>query len=297
VATGSTRQKGGLKRSLATRRARYPVGWAHAGRLSRAIADRRLVPPPVLVLSMPRSGSSWVGATLGAAANACYLREPITHVWSRMQVQPAVIEIDPGAPRPRYAEIADVAFRGVPRFSRDVVSDPGQWRAGAGGKRLVVKEVNPLALRWFTAAYQPFLIYLVRHPAAVAHSLVRQGWPTDGYGELFTQARQDSGELREDEVGPGVWARLGALQAVALNDAVDALDEAQIVAYEDLCASPTEAFRDLFARAGLVWDDRVAGQLRAQPADAWRTGVAADDLAEIRRGYALFDPPLYRDDW
>jgi len=297
VASGSTRQKGILKRSLATGRARYPVGWAHAGRLSAAFADRRLVPPPVLILSMPRSGSSWVGATLGAARNASYLREPITHVWSRMQVQPAVIEIDPDAPSRRYAEIADLAFRGVPRFSRDVVSDPGQWRAGARGKRLVVKEVNPLALRWFISSYQPFLIYLVRHPAAVAHSLIRQGWRTDGYAELFRQARRDSGELRESDVGPGVWARLGALQAIALNDAVDVVDKEQIVAYEDLCAAPADAFRHLFARAGLDWDERVARQLRAQPADDWRSGIAADDLAEIRRGYALFDPPLYRDDW
>ena len=52
--------------------------WAGEGKLSLQIA-RLLRPqmPSVLILSFPRSGSSWVGKTLGRASNALYMREPI----------------------------------------------------------------------------------------------------------------------------------------------------------------------------------------------------------------------------
>lgn len=293
-----------MRRPIAGYRARHPVPWAQVRPLAERIASRRLAGPPVLVLSMPRSGSSWVGATLGSAPDAAYLREPVTHVWSRSLVQPAVYEIDPDRPHHRYAAIASTAFAGLPDFPREVVADAAQWRAAQRRRRLVIKEVNPLALRWMMTAYRPVVLYLVRHPAAVAYSHVSQGWKVDGYDELFIGRRRDSGELRQSEVGDGVWARLGALQALALNDAYAAMPEAErlgidlhVIRYEDLCSDPVTAFRSLFDLAGVRWSDAVASSLRAQPADAWRTSLDPADLAEVRRGYELFDPPLYRDDW
>src|SRR4051794_38244039 len=55
------------------------VPWVHRGTFSRLIASswkpRR---PAVLILSLPRSGSSWVGSLLGRAPDALYLREPVS---------------------------------------------------------------------------------------------------------------------------------------------------------------------------------------------------------------------------
>ena len=54
-----------------------PVRWGRfpglTGMLARALSPAE---PPVLVVSLPRSGSSWVGEVLGAAPDAMYLREP-----------------------------------------------------------------------------------------------------------------------------------------------------------------------------------------------------------------------------
>ena len=83
-------------------RARLPLPWTYTGPVAAAIAAHRAPLRPILVLSMPRSGSSWVGATLGDAKNAAYLREPLTHNWARMRHQPAVIEVDPSSPPDSY---------------------------------------------------------------------------------------------------------------------------------------------------------------------------------------------------
>src|SRR5262245_30987828 len=56
-----------------------PVLWANFVRVSRFVAHSiPSVFPPILVISIPRSGSSWLGDSLGISSNALYLREPIT---------------------------------------------------------------------------------------------------------------------------------------------------------------------------------------------------------------------------
>ena len=50
-----------------------------AGELIAAAAPVRQ--PPVLLTSLPRSGSSWIGRILGSADEALYLREPLTQAY------------------------------------------------------------------------------------------------------------------------------------------------------------------------------------------------------------------------
>lgn len=267
---------------------------------------------------MPRSGSSWVGATLGSAADAAYLREPLTQYWARGRGKPAVFEPDGTDVPASYRRDADLAFMGVPRFPGDVVRDSRQWRPTGRGRRVVVKEVNPLAVRWLVETYRPRLVYLARHPGAVAESTTRQGWQVHGYGELFTAARRGTGELREDEVGDDVHTRLGAVQAHAARWVLDVVDraasygvEARIQSFESLCLDPLGEFRALFDFAGLRWDDTVADAVRARSEgrdapgdepvsrrsadlpDLWRSRLSAEQTAAVRRGWELFDPPLY----
>lgn len=83
--------------------------------------------PPALVLSLPRSGSSWVGDTLGHADDAMYLREPITQ--SNMQLHGAVQamqDIGPGGPDTDTLRYADNAFNGIPDFLAGIVQRPNQ---------------------------------------------------------------------------------------------------------------------------------------------------------------------------
>jgi hypothetical protein len=104
-------------------------------------------PPTVLVLSFPRSGSSWVGGTLGRAANAAYLREPINQVLKKAQPKRVtVFPVEAEAPDPAYPQPALGAFAGLPTFAPHVVRWPAQWRLlDRPRRRLVIKEVNPMA--------------------------------------------------------------------------------------------------------------------------------------------------------
>src|SRR5690606_25708881 len=115
----------------AARRAgqRSPVPWAWFGPASLALA-RALPPlsPPVLVLSLPRSGSSWVGETLGQAANALYLREPLTQTRTADESGgQTVFPIDPAAPPRVYGRMAARSFAALPAFKPLIVQNPGQW--------------------------------------------------------------------------------------------------------------------------------------------------------------------------
>lgn len=278
-----------------------PVQWAHYGRLSQLLTW--LLPlrrPPVLVLSFPRSGSSWVGETLGSAADALYLREPITQSQMVAGRRQTVIAVDPTNPPAETAHLAETAFAGLPAFSAAIVKEPTRWQLRhRPGRRLVIKEVNPLACAFLVQRFRPKVIFLVRHPAAVVLSYRQRGWWT---ADTFT------------------WETMGAQQGAALRAAWDTLkgySDCRVVEYETLCLEPVEQFQALFDFAGLAWDEaiqaaivkRSTGGDRQDPygtarnsremADAWRADFPADGLPQLRAGFAAYGLPWYQaeSDW
>jgi hypothetical protein len=258
--------------------------------------------PTVLVLSLPRSGSSWIAGVLGNATTALYLREPLTQ--SREPVgggQETVFAIDDAhPPQPAYARAARYAFAGFPRFPRTIVLAPRQWALHRRSRsRLVVKEVNPFACEWLVAEFGPRVILLVRHPAAIAESYRRQGWVRDD---------GDSWHRLGDRFGRALGAALTSLQGHG---------DYRVAAYEALCADPLGGFPLLFQFAGLPWSERdadfVRRSARVSPEssgeglqrrsreliDGWRSQLPAALLAELERGYRAHDLPWYRSaaDW
>ncbi|MEP7357847.1 MAG: sulfotransferase, partial [Anaerolineales bacterium] len=222
---------------------RSPVRWARWGQASRLLAHR-LAPktPAVLILSLPRSGSSWVGDTLGRAADALYLREPINQSCLVPAKRDALMAVPAGAPPADFAAAAERSFGGWPAFPGSIVTFPWQWRLRERHqRRLVIKEVIPRACAYFCQRFQPRLIFLVRHPAAVALSFVDRGW--------WSPQRSS-------------WEELGARQGRILREVQDSLagyPDSRVVLYEDLCLDPVTAFENLFAYAGLAWDSPLAG--------------------------------------
>lgn len=261
-----------------------PILWARWGSVSKAIAQR-LMPqhPPVLVLSLPRSGSSWVGETLGRATNALYLREPVTQgdkaFWRTVfsPEEPDVAE--------SYQRLADKAFLAWPDSPRNIVIFPPQWALiWRRPRRLVIKEVNPLACEWYIRRYQPRVLLLVRHPVGVALSWHKKGWLS---------------------AEPEVWAGNGKTQGRALRFALDALEgyDAHIrVVYEQVCADPLGEFEHMFAFAGLSWNSLIRAFIRwstgdsKKMIDAWRGKISPEAMEAMRSSYRQFDLPWYQKD-
>jgi hypothetical protein len=257
----------------------------------------RLQQPGVLVLSLPRSGSSWTGEALGAAANALYLREPVTQSDQAFYLMGTVFPLTSPGIEAKYRRLADMAYEGWPDFGSHVVRFPEQWTLRERRKRrIVVKEVNPLACQWYARRYHPHIVFLVRHPAAVALSWQSKGW------------------LDPTEAG---WAENGRVQGRALRAAFGTLAAYPAhhrVLYEDLCAEPVAQFRNLFEFAGLKWDAAAAAFLTERTTQedgsnawdttrvshrmigAWRRKATPAHVAALRATYQTFGLDCYRDD-
>jgi len=303
-----------------------PVRWADFGQFSMSLARFfKTCPPPILVVSLPRSGSSWVGETLGSSKSALYLREPITQSYMAEGGKYTVVDLDPHSPLPGYQYFAHLAFSGLPAFPRTVVIFPNRWSLFARrNKRLVIKEVNPLACQWLLQTYRPRVIFLVRHPAAVARSWNQLGWITSKDELLFATGRLLKGPLsrwRETIMSASsFWEMQGALQGAVLRQALDCLaayEDFKTIRYEDLCTSPIKIFQDLFHFSGLTWDRdveelilaKISGENSAAPysttrnsktmPDAWKEKFAAADLDSLRQYFCAFELPFYNtpDDW
>jgi len=266
--------------------------------------------PPVLVLSMPRSGSSWVGDVLGNSPQAMYLREPLTQSLFDAQGRKGVSFrwIDSTDVPESYRAAMEAIDAAIPAFNDKIVRDVDQWRLPTRrSRRVVIKEVNPFALPWLIEELGATVIYLLRHPAAVAASFDKLGW-----GAALEQRLPE--HLVPAPSGSR-WVDSVNLQAIALDICLNALaDHAdhQIVLYEDLCRQPVEQFRDLYEFAGLTWTPASETHVErrsapneideapyavSQPSgmmpDAWRDAVPVAEIDSMREAWLAHDLPHY----
>lgn len=302
-----------------------PVFWANLGPISHLIAHSiHTLSPPVLVLSIPRSGSSWVGNTLGISSTSLYLREPITQPYIAYKgfSGPSFFEVASDNLPPTYKSSAEASFVGLPAFFWPIVKHPMQWMLFKRPyRRIVIKEINPLAIKWLVDSYSPRIVYLIRHPAAVANSFSQVGWTTGKQFESrFSPESLASSNFNHKQFAHSFWAEHGALQAIILKLSLKVLEgyrECRIVKYEDLCRNPIEGYRELYTFAGLEWDKKVEKQIISQSSlshnradsfniyrhsqtmiDNWKREVPQEAIREIKAAYLFYDPPYYRsEEW
>ncbi|PZD73231.1 hypothetical protein C1752_02343 [Acaryochloris thomasi RCC1774] len=318
----------GLKQHLRkTLRKVKPVIWTNLGPVSWRLArSSPLASPPVLILSLPRSGSSWVGEILGQSESSLYLHEPITQTYLDQNVEagPSFFEIDANNLPIGYRFAADAAFLGLPIFHHVIVKSPSQWmwRQNRQHQRALIKEVNPFALQWCIDEYKPRIIYLVRHPVSVANSFSRMGWTGKQFESRLSPQTLSTLHPNYQNFTHSFWAEMGALQAVTLNRSLEILqkyDDFTVVEYEEICADPLTTFRQLYNFAGLQWqqaiEDRIlsksnaSNQNRTQTystsrssnamINSWKGEVSEGVIAEVRDAYCAYNPPYYAaaDDW
>lgn len=237
---------------------------------------------PVLVLGLPRSGSTWVGEVLGSAAGCTYRHEPMTQALLRQDGD---------------------AFRHVPAGGRDaeVEAEADRAFAPAGRDRLVVKEVLPLLGAWFAARPErPVLVDLVRHPVAVAASHLRLGWDPAPRERDRLPAGPATERLhaRWDDLGP-VERKVAYVAAVRAHVRATWGPDAIHVRHEDLLADPVAGYGALGERLGLRGLDLEVRNDRPGPFSLDRTPrpyPPADATADLRELWSSFGPADYLDD-
>ena len=299
-----------------------PVWWANFGPVSRYLANRiKPLSPPVVILSLPRSGSSWVGEIMGLSPTALYLREPITHTYlNRHPTSPSEFELDTNKVPKTYETCATQVFKGYPLFNESIVKSPKQWSLlKRKDKRIIIKEVNPFMLKWLMGNFKPHIVFLIRHPAAVTYSFDRMGWSGKKFESRFSGETLKKKIPHYKQFTHSFWAEHGAFQAFLLNEVCQmakGYNNFTIVRYEDLCADPVNEYKKLFDFAQLQWNDAVEQKIleRCNPSrinhdaystqrnaayemEKWKKEVPLEKILELKRAYLSFDPPYYKDDW
>lgn len=180
-----------------------------------------------------------------------------------------------------------------------------------------------MALEWMISEYSPKVVFLVRHPAAVAKSYQRLGWVGTSIDSHFPDGSL-KGLFKGRAVPADFWGYSGFFQGAALRIAFDALrgcPDAKVVRYEELCLSPVETFRDLVGFAGLHWSNELnkkildkslpskslgggsknpygTSRTSAEMANSWRDGISQSQLNAVRDGFLSWGVPVYpREEW
>lgn len=237
----------------------------------------------ILLTSLPRSGSSWVGWVLGQADGVAYEREPITQGLLTVGVDPFSLE---SVATPAYSSLLEeLAVR---------------------DDRLVVKEVSPLLAASISAALDAQVVLLERHPVAVCRSHVQLGWVWDSekvVSNRFPESPARDVLARIEGSALSFWAWHGAYQAAVAVTARTMLGDAFLtVTYEGLVKGPERGFRELGTALGLAWAGGVPkpeGKASSSPFSlirpnrsarrSWSEGVEAAHIAECRSGWEMID--------
>lgn len=276
---------------------------------------------PILIASLPRSGSTWNFSVLSAARETLPVFEPI--LFSGKSVEPwwpwfltndrslSVIQ-----------ENASLAFQGIPRIPRYMLRHPERWGViGRSKKRPLVKEVMLPDLPRYIDQFRPKIILLRRHPAAVAESMLRTGVLED---TRLAHAHADARIAPLFQDG-SLLTSIGRLQGFLLKDFL-----AKIAGYEDImhvshetqCMNPRGVFREIFSFCDLSWSEAVELMLdrlnvdnehahrephtffqpiRATQRIPSRVGkdLTPHEREEVRTGWMEFNLPWYRNssDW
>ena len=270
---------------------------------------------------MPRSGSSWVGETLGLSPTTLYLGEPMTQTLLREYgKRPVCFELETDNLPLTYEDSLHHAMEGLPAFPKLITLFPEQWSlAKRKKKRVVTKEVNPFMLGWLIQNFHARIIYLIRHPVLVASSFERKSWRNSTLEACILRKTLQEKIPNYKQFTHSFMSEQGALQAFALNETLkmlDGYDDFKLVKYEDLCTNPIEQFKKLYRFAELEWNNTIERHIleHTQPSDVslhqyntyrnstyemekWKHDVPKDKINELKEAYLSFDPPYYKTDW
>jgi hypothetical protein len=279
---------------------------------------------PIFITGHGRSGNSWIGTTFKQATGILYYDEPYNPTaikggdysyWFRY--------IRPDGSDPYFENCLDRAFKGLITYGRSWLKQP--HRRFLPGYRVVITEVAPLMLlEWVYKRYQPDILYVLRHPCAIALSARNKNTKLERpIKEILKQP-----ELVKDHLNPyltimekakkpfEIYGALWGARNRVIADLIPKYPEWRTVFYEDLCNDPEARFRELFDNFNLKWTAKVQKYIsqsttKEKPGtydtyritkkqnDKWKREMTMDEIDQVRSFVEPFNLPFYNSesDW
>lgn len=279
---------------------------------------------PIFIAGNGRSGTSWLGATLGLADNTLYYREPChpernghrcdaaDQIWSQ--------HVLPGEDNPFFAGKLDQAFQGW--FWRGSGFKITDYVHRIGRRpRIIIKDVATFSsTTWVADRWDPDVVLIFRHPGAYAASVRRldQNNRELNRMRLLLQNPYVRGSISDttyescvaitDPLAASIasWA----LRTRLVFDDIKTHPNWHLIHYEELAADPVSMFQALYEDLGLEWTDKIAQTIKATSnanadgkfstsrvsltrINGWKKELTSDDVATVRRTLDLFDMPIY----
>jgi len=276
----------------------------------------RLAPfnnPPLMILSYPRSGSSWIGKVLSTSPSVAYLREPITQPYLfRYGGSFALVDVDnnPSA-FSIYRRLGDEAFQGIPPVHPYVVNNWQDYSYSMRKrKRLLIKEVNPKAVNFYCEKYQAKVLLLIRHPAAIALSFYHLGW-----------LESPDAQLETANPNAGAWEKFGYAYGSIMYNTIQTLKargDHAIIVYKHIAQDPYSGFKKLFRALDLEIPENYdaiinkycfspnqnteRGEIERTSKNMifkWRNELTNQQIADLQAGYLQSKLEYFREsaDW
>ena len=255
----------------------------------------------VLIVGVARSGTTWVGQTLGRTQRARDVHEPDgdhdAFAFRRAAGYAPNPVLRPGEPHPDWVRLwAGVFAGGQPSsalrgraarylYAKTPVAD--RWdawlggrptarlrvaaalaepRGGSGSEPVVAKSVRAsFSVEWIAQRFQPKVLVVERNPLNVLSSWITLDFLNDArqLRALADFAGQAWGIAAPTAAAPRLVQQAYSVGVLmsALREAADRHPEWHVVSHEDLCVEPVRKYRALADALGLVWSDDAAGFL------------------------------------
>jgi len=279
----------------------------------------------IFITGHGRSGTTWIGSTFEQAPGILYYHEPCN---------PEVVKggdyshwfgyVRPDGSDPYFESCLDRAFNGLITYGRGWwIKQP--YRRLLPGSRVVIKEVASLMLlEWVYKRYQPEILFVLRHPCAVALSEKNKRTPVERpIIEILNQP-----DLVEDHLKPyltilekaktpfEIYGAIWGARNRVIADLIPKYPEWKILFYEDLTRDPLKCFRELFDHFNLDWTAKIQKHINQTTTKAkpgiystyrvtntqtykWKGKMTPDEIEQVRTFVEPFNLPYYNSesDW
>ena len=276
--------------------------------------------PPVYIVGLPRSGTTWIASVINTARSVKYFHEPFNcsnFIGASRFCMKYLVESGDDV---EFARYCSKAFKGeiLSDCSRTMLA-PSYRRYPQLPGRVVVKDVcSCLAVECVESLFDPMIVLVIRHPCAVAASWHRLDYDIDRHLEAIRiqpQLNQNflhafQSVLRDAR---SFWQKIGAVWGAVyyvLSQQQKTHPMWKIVQHEVLCENPVGSFRDLFETLDLTWTDATDAflcastkfasadpyttrRISANEPDKWRKQLDRQQIKDVLNFVQPFGIPLY----